>query len=286
MPAKARWWKRFIVVGFAVGVGFGLILVIVGFFVWRSLRPASLLPWNKSAIKASMVNFDVLGWYPVSNAEHTSSSPEAEVSYEFDIQNTTNTDYMLAPPRNSVIAMQKLKSSGTLIDGSGLVWRTLKGAEDIGGSETYVDKPILLPPGQAVRVVFILSYQFFDASAPNNKTPTEGELDQFGRVQSKDIGGFVLLDQANHYQIELPIDETKVTATNQTSKSPVTKSDGEWTKSLKDPFDPLDLFKPEEKPSHELTQSAITQIATEYKVSYAEAWEKAKSLGYKVPKKQ
>jgi hypothetical protein len=273
-------------VGFSVGAGFGLVLVIVGFFVWRNSRPASLLPWNKSAIKASMVNFDVLDLYPVPDAEHTNPFPEADVSYEFDVQNTTDADYTLAPPRKTVIAMQKLKSSGTLIDGSGLVWRTLKGTEEIGGSETYVDKPILLPPGQAVRVVFILSYQFFDASTPSNKTPPEGQLERFGRDQSKNIGGFVLLDQVNHYQIELPIDETKVKAMDRITKSPVTNSDGEWTRSVKDPFDPLDLFKPEEKAGHELTQAAITQVATEYRVSYAEAWEKAKSLGYKVPQKQ
>jgi hypothetical protein len=286
MPVNASPWKRFIVAAFSVGVGFGLILVIVGYFVWRGSRPASLLPWNKSAIKASMVNFDVLGFYPDPGAEHTGPFPEADVSYEFDVQNTTNTDYVLAPPRKSVIAMQKLKSSGALIDGSGLVWRTLKGTEDVGGSEAYIDKPILLPPGQAVRVVFMLSYQFFDTSAANNKTPTEGQLNQFGRDQSKDIGGFVLLDQVNHYQIELPIDETKVTATNQIAKSPVKISEGEWTKSVKDPFDPLDLFKPKEKAGHELTQAAITQVATEYGVSYAEALEKAKSLGYKVPQTQ
>lgn len=286
VPVKAAWWKRFIVTGFAVGAGFGLVLVIVGLFVWRSSRPASLLPWNKSAIKASMVSSDVLGFYPVRDAEHANPFPEADVSYEFDVQNTTNTDYMLAPPRKTVIAMQKLKSSGTLIDGSGLVWRTLKGTEDIAGSETYVDKPVLLPPGQPVRVVFILSYQFFDASAPKNKTPTEDQLDQFAREQSKDIGGFVLLDQVNHYQIDLPIDGAKVTATNQTAKSPVKSLDGEWTKSVKDPFDPLDLFTPKEKAGHELTQAAITQVASEYGVSYGEAWEKAKSLGYKPPKKQ
>lgn len=286
IPTKAAWWKRLIVTGLSVGAGLGLVLAIVGFVVWRNSRPASLMPWNKSAIRASMVSFDVLALYPVRGAEHTNPFPQADVSLEFDIQNTTNTDYMLAPPRRTVIAMQKLRSSGTLIDGSGLVWRALKGTEEIGTSETYVEKPILLPPGQPVRVVFILSYQFFDASAPNNKIPTEGQLDHFGREQSKDIGGFVLLDQVNHYQIELPIDETRVTATNRAAKSPVTNSDGQWTKSVKDPFDPLDLFKPEEKAGHELTQATITQVATEYRVSYADAWKKAKSLGYRVPRKQ
>lgn len=280
---SVAWWKRLVVVGFSIGTGVGLILVLVGFFIWRSSRPASLLPWNKSAIEASMINFDVLNFYPVSDADHTSALPGTDVSYEFDLHNTTNADYMLEPPRKSVIAMQKLKSSGTLIDGSGLVWRTLKGTEEISGPETYVDKPILLPPGQAVRVVFILSYQFFDASA--HKAPTESQLTQFGREQSKDIDGFVLLDQVNHYRIELPIDETKVTAVNQIVKSSATNSDGEWSKLLKDPFDPLDLFKPEEKAGRELTQSAIVRVAKEYGVSYELVWEKGKSLGYKVPRK-
>lgn len=233
IPVEAARWKRFVVLGFSIGVGFGLVLVIVGFFVWRGSRP-SVLPWNKSAIKPSMVNFGVLDFYPVPEAKHTNPLPEVEVSYEFDLQNTTNIDYMLAPTRKTVVAMQKLKSSGALINGSGLVWRTLKGTENISGSEDYIDSPILLPPGQRVRVIFILSYQYFDASAPNNKTPSEGQLDQFGRDQSKDIGGFVLLDQENHYQIELPIDLTKVEATAQTTKSRVSNSDGGWTKSVKD----------------------------------------------------
>src|SRR5208282_2680430 len=159
---------------------------LTGFFIWRSSRPVSLLPWNKSAIKATMVRFDVLGFYPDPVAQNTSPLPEADVSYEFDIQNTTGADYTLDPPRKSVIAMQKLKSSGALIDGSGLVWRPLKGTEDIAGPESYADRPILLPPGQAVRVVFILSYQFYDASATKKQSPTEGQLDQFGRDQSKD----------------------------------------------------------------------------------------------------
>jgi hypothetical protein len=268
------------------GAGFGLVLVIVGFFVWRSSRPTSLLPWNKSAIKASMVNFDLLDFYPATGAQNTSSLPEVDVTYEFDILNTTGADYTLDPPRQSVVAMQKLKSSGALIDGSGLIWRPLKGSEEIAGQGSYADRPILLPPGQAVRVVFILTYQYLDGSGSNNKSPSGDQLDQFGRDQSKDIGGFVLLDQVNHYQIDLPIDETKIAPVNQTAKSPMTNSNGEWTKSVKDPFDPLDLFKPEEKAGREVTTAAITQVATQYGVPYSEAWEKAKSLGYKVPQKQ
>ena len=56
--------------------------------------------------------------------------------------------------------------------------------------------------------------------------------------------------------------------------------------SSDDQYDPLNLFSKDEKAKHTVTEEQIQQVATQFGVSYEEAWQDAKDKGYQVPPRQ
>ncbi len=195
-------WKRLAIISLFCGAGFAVVIAAtIGAFIWYTSRGTPPRPWNENAIKATFVKSDVLTLYPAPGDPRSIKYPLAAVTFEFDLKNGSGLDYRLEPPHKTLIAMQRLKS-GALIDGSGIAWRALKGAEEV---DSPAGGPILIPAGQTARVVFDISYSKYDR---DRKQPTQQQMTQFAHEQLKDIGGFVLLDEANHYRIDLPLGDS------------------------------------------------------------------------------
>ena len=73
---------------------------------------------------------------------------------------------------------------------------------------------------------------------------------------------------------------------NKGSESRVYKKNGSFEPASDDQYDPLGLFAKEEKAKHRLTEEEIRRVATQFGVSYENAWAEAKSQGYQVPPKK
>jgi len=60
---------------------------------------------------------------------------------------------------------------------------------------------------------------------------------------------------------------------------------GKLEPSSDDQYDPLNLLSKDEKAKRILTEGQIQQVATQFGVSYDEAWQDAKDQGYQVPQR-
>jgi hypothetical protein len=102
-------------------------------------------------------------------------------------------------PSDTIVVMQRMKSSDTLVSGLGLTWTPeSKGA--------FTEAPIFIPSGQAVRICFWSEYDTPDivAALPKDQTIHPNTVLQ---TALKDTQSFVLLDKLNRYQIELPLQD-------------------------------------------------------------------------------
>jgi hypothetical protein len=170
---SAAWWKNLLVVGVAFGAAFALVL---GAILWFQSRPKS---WNTEAVKASYATLEFL-----------MDSDSVVVEFGYDLQNNTNRDYRIDNSHLVVLAR--------LPDGDALSRKF--------GHYQYSDPsvaPTFLPARGKTRIILSVPYEY-----PFDLTPTERqEIDKVspsvGR-RLKELNGFVIFDQSEHYQIDLP----------------------------------------------------------------------------------
>jgi hypothetical protein len=198
-------WKRplLIGVGWGLGTAFGVML-IVGGFLWYQSRPRPPKPWNTKAIEAHYANTQFF-----EGAKKTT----LRTALVFDLRNNTTTDYTLEEhPSDTVVVMQRMKSSDTLVSGMGLTWSLEHGpgTRQLDDPSTpkgfFVDAPIFIPSGQAVRVYFWSEYDIPETVAALPKGETIHPTTVLQNAL-KDTNSFVLLDKLNRYQIELPLQD-------------------------------------------------------------------------------
>lgn len=165
-------WTRFMILRSAMGAGFAVTLsLIVGGAMLYSARPRSPKRWNTHAISAS---FDAVG----------SEGPDHALVFYYILENKTDRDYQL-PDHFDVTVMSKLKE-GTLSFDNG----SYRGDEDL-----------FLPAKQRVRFAVHSSWRCPDAAADPSAV---GALAAYVNRLAPALDGFVVFDQKNRYEIELP----------------------------------------------------------------------------------
>ncbi|HXN99590.1 MAG TPA: hypothetical protein VN881_10985 [Candidatus Acidoferrales bacterium] len=136
--------------------------------------------WNSNAIRSSFEAVQVKEIDPT----------HAALIFSFDLQNTTDSDYQLSKDRK-VLIMGRLKSNGSFK------------AED----SMEIDNSVFLPAGSRARMALKVIYAFNWPTPmfPGQVGPlTQEKFRRFVAGKVDDLQGFLLFDEAAHYQIELP----------------------------------------------------------------------------------
>lgn len=163
---------------FAFGSGFALtIALLVGVVLWYSNRLPPTQPWDTKAFSAVLSGIEV--W------EDSHEGPIANngtVEFTYIIENHLSKDY--STDGSSIVAMMRQPD--------GLV-----NTEDV----IHVKYPIFIPSGQKVAVIIGITYHR-SIGAIDKDT----DLRKTVRENLPKLSGFLLFDQINRYQIELPKD--------------------------------------------------------------------------------
>jgi hypothetical protein len=109
----------------------------------------------------------------------------ATLSFAYDLANNTATDYRLADSPD-ILVMARLKADGALSQTEAL----------------NLSYPVVVPAKQTVRVEIQEQYTF--AWPPAFDPGLDDKLKNFVRERLQNIAGFVLFDEIDHWQVELP----------------------------------------------------------------------------------
>ena len=163
------------------------LLVLVVFVLPRTppnepvQTPAAVAPvWNSSAIQSSFAGVQV----KEVDATH------AALIFSYDLDNNTDTDYRLAKGPATVV-MTRLKSSGSV-----------SSAEPV-----ELDSSVFLPARNRTRIAVEITRNFnWPTGLPGAQIGPVNQ-EKFRSLVAQEVAnlsGFVVFDQATHFQIELP----------------------------------------------------------------------------------
>ena len=151
-----------------------MMALLFGGFIWYSNRPKSPKPWNTKAI--------VVKGQPGVFYEDDGKN----IVVLFNLTNTTDTDY-------EIVSSDALKIMSRFPD-------SLSGPLD--QKSTFLQVPVFIPAHQTVSAFLNDSWTF-----PTRK-PGESDADYLKRenadFDASTIAGFVIYDEFNHYEIDLP----------------------------------------------------------------------------------
>jgi hypothetical protein len=174
-------WKRVLLRSAGLGGGFAIVLcAIVGTWVWYSGRPKPPKPWDKRAI----------------TAEYDFVRPNGDKDYltfHYILQNNTDFDYR-------VDSDNEIQISGRL--------KQEKGYSTFADRYVTTEYPIFVPAKNRVWVSLTIPYPY---PVKEKEKPTDDERKQFTTAVAKyvvdemgNLGGFVLFDTRNRYEIDFP----------------------------------------------------------------------------------
>jgi hypothetical protein len=173
-------WKRILLRSAGFGAGFAVIVcAVIGGAIWYSERPKPPKPWNKQAI----------------TAEYDYVFPEGEQNnlvFRYVLQNNTDSDYRV--------------KSNTGIDITGKL-KQQNGFSNFDRFES-VEYPVFVPAKSRVRVSINMPYSY-PTKEKANATGTETKefraaVEKFVTKEMPNLGGFVLFDTLNRYEIDFP----------------------------------------------------------------------------------
>jgi hypothetical protein len=167
--------KKALVVGASAGAGCFIVLLLIFAGAFNS-SPANLPgSWNHDAIKATYVGSQL----------RQIDKTLAGLFLSYDLENNTERDYRLADAPGVVI-MRRLQSDHSLSQ------------EEL----IRLSYPVFLPANQRVRIAIEISYPF---AWPALGDPTlENKLKYFVKQRLAKVEEFVLFDEVNRCQVELP----------------------------------------------------------------------------------
>jgi hypothetical protein len=168
--------KKALVIGASAGAGSFLVLLLIlggAAFNTSPVKPSG--SWNQSALKATYVGSQL----------RQIDKTLAGLFLSYDLENNTDRDYRLADAPGVVI-MSRLTSDHSL-------------SQEELIRLTY---PVFLPANQRVRIAIEISYPF-DWPAPADRA-LENKLKDFVKQRLAKVEEFVLFDEANRCQVELP----------------------------------------------------------------------------------
>jgi hypothetical protein len=172
-------WKRLAIISLFGGAGFALMsgLILWG-VVWYSSRPTPPKPWNTTAIVAK-------------NSPGFSVSDDGKmIEFTYALENAGRSDYRI-DSASDIEILGRLKD-GTL-------------SEPLPDTVRRLDLPVFVPAGQ--RAVISLSVAF--ANMPTrDSADTDAAFHErirgYLRENADNVGGFVIFDSTNRYEIDLP----------------------------------------------------------------------------------
>ena len=174
---RPKLWKRIIVVGVCVGVGFALMAsLIVGVAFWYESRPKPPRPWDTAAITAE---FDVVD----------TEGENDQIVFRYTLQNNTDFDY--SPLDTSLKLMGQLERQKSLSNSP-------EGFPKIDS--------VYIPARQRVRYSIHTIYPYdkeklkADAST-DERTAWRKKLGIFIKEDMGNLNGFVIFDDTDRYQI-------------------------------------------------------------------------------------
>ena len=173
------------------------LLVLVVFVLPRTppnepvQTPAAVAPvWNSSAIQSSFAGVQV----KEVDATH------AALIFSYDLDNNTDVDYRLAKGPATVV-MTRLKSSGSV-----------SSAEPV-----ELDSSVFLPARNRTRIAVEITRNFnWPTGLPGAQIGPVNQ-EKFRSLVAQEVAnlsGFVVFDQATHFQIELPGGWQELSAAN------------------------------------------------------------------------
>jgi hypothetical protein len=162
--------------GDSVGVGLvlGVLLFVAAAFALKGSHRESSAMWGQGRVTAACVGSQL------KQIDQT----HASLVISYDLQNRTGSDYRLT--EDGVVILARLKSD-----------RSLSPARPF-----HLNYPVFVPPGQHARLALQITQPF--------AWPAEGDpayLDRFREFVKgnlENVAEFVVFDQANHSQLELP----------------------------------------------------------------------------------
>jgi hypothetical protein len=177
-------YKKSLIKAAGFGAGFALMLAsIAGGLLWYRSRPNPSNPWNESAIRATFDSVETEG--------------EANtLVFHYIVENTTGSDYQIRDSSN-VLIMAKLLRQDSL---------SAAGTEDL----FRLDIPVFIPAKKRVFLGLHLGH-YSGPSSPSDDASAEerkkhqAAVSEYVRNNLTNLGGFAILDEANHYRINLPI---------------------------------------------------------------------------------
>jgi hypothetical protein len=172
-------WKRFALKWLAVGVGFGLIVIVaLGSVIWYRSRPKPPKPWNTNAlIVKSPPGFSV----------HDDGK---KLEFSYAVENTTDNDYQ-------VEANYQVKLLIKTSDGSF--------SRPLPDEVEHINLPIFVPAKQTGAIVLELTVS---GIPPKRSSDTDDEYHErvraFCEQHLKGVKGFSLFDETNRYRVDFP----------------------------------------------------------------------------------
>ena len=178
-------WKKLAVRSFFGGVGIAVALAIIsGVLIWYHNRPERPKPWNTGALKAQ---FDTME-FTVGSSKDVEGYP---TFFYYNLRNDTDKTYPFNGSTLTVMAV--------LTDGNAL-------SKEFGhyqlGTGT-VDGPAFIPPNGTARISVHVSYRFPDEFTQADKADAKKIVTTLNN-RLKELSGFVVFDEQNHYRIDLP----------------------------------------------------------------------------------
>lgn len=164
-----------IVVSSAAALLLLLIAVAVAGSVLKRPHGDASKSWKQESIEATYVGCQFR------EVDKTHSS----ITVTYDLKNNSNQDYRLTDGPDVVI-MSKLQSDGSL-------------SQEEPARLSY---PVFVPAGQRARLAIEITRSF--AWPSQNDPQYVDKLRDFVKQRLKDVGKFVVFDEARHLQIELP----------------------------------------------------------------------------------
>lgn len=169
-------WKDVLwVVGSAGAVFLGISLVKGNGSFFKRARHEEPATWNQGTISAGYIGSQL--------RENDKTSASLIISY--DLENNTDSDYRLSDGPNVVI-LSRLKSDGSY-------------SQDQPIRLSY---PVFLPARQHARLAVEITEPFNWPSDADSGSIEK--LRNFVRQRLQNVAEFVLFDEANHRQLELP----------------------------------------------------------------------------------
>lgn len=165
---------------------FAIVIAIFGYLIvprvpqQDATSGAPATAWNPAAVHSTLAGIQVREVDP----------NHAAIVFLYDLDNQTDADYQLAKGSNAII-MTRLKSDGTLVANDAL----------------QLDNSVFLPARNRTRISFqeTRAFHWPTELAPGHMGPlTQDKYRSLVAQEVANLSGFVLFDQAAHYQIELP----------------------------------------------------------------------------------